>query len=440
MNRFVQRAVYAALILCGVAQATWAESRPNVVFIISDDQGWGDYSFLEHPTIKTPNLDRLAKQSLTFTRGYTPVPLCRPSLSTIITGCYPHVHGVTGNDPTIPGGVTAGFARKDPQYARYFQSTIDRFSKRPNLVRNLTADGYHSLQTGKWWEGDPTKAAGFSDAMTHGTDKGDRHGGMGLQIGRNGLKPITDFLDDSANRPFLLWYAPMLPHTPHNPPAELLAKSSKLTDSEPVARYWANVEWFDRTCGELLNDLDQRGLRDNTIIVYVCDNGWIQNPATANRDAERSKRTPYEGGVRTPIMISWPGHITPRMDTEHLASTIDLWPTIAKLLGTKHPDDLSGINLTNEATVANRSTVFGEQYNHDIASVDEPTRSLEHRWVIDGYWKLIAPDPRNLPDAKAELYDLEHDPNEKQDLAAKNPERVADLSKQLDQWWKPSND
>ena len=437
MKQFATLAGIAALFSSGLADLAWAESRPNVVLIISDDQGWGDYGFLGHPTIETPNLDRLAKESLTFTRGYTPVPLCRSSLSTIITGRYPHQHGVTGNDPTIPGGVKAAAARSDPQYARYFQATIDRFSSRPNFVRDLTASGYHSLQTGKWWEGDPIKTAGFSNAMTNGTGKGDRHGGVGLQIGRNGLKPIDDFIDDTDNRPFLLWYAPMLPHTPHNPPADLLAKYRKLTDSDPVASYWANVEWFDRTCGELLDNLDERGLRKNTIIVYVCDNGWIQNPTTANRDAERSKRTPYEGGVRTPIMISWPGKITPRMDTEHLASTIDLWPTLAGLLGTPHPDDLPGINLTDDAAVKKRSTVFGEQYNHDIASVDEPTRSLENRWVIDGHWKLIAPDPRNRAGAKPELYDLQHDPNEETSLANTDPKRVAELLDKLDTWWKP---
>ena len=136
-------------------------------------------------------------------------------------------------------------------------------------------------------------------------------------------------------------------------------------------------------------------------------------------------------------MISWPGKITPRMDTEHLASTIDLWPTIASLVGTDCPKDLPGINLTNDDAVQKRSTVFGEQYNHDIADVDDPTRSLEHRWVIDGYWKLIAPDNRNLPDDNTELYDLRHDPNEENDLASSDGQRVESLLSKLNVWWKP---
>ncbi len=126
------------------------------------------------------------------------------------------------------------------------------------------------------------------------------------------------------------------------------------------------------------------------------------------------------------------------MDTEHLASTIDLWPTLASLLGTQPPADLSGIDLTNDTAVKARSTIFGEQYNHDIASVDAPTRSLEYRWIIEGNWKLIDPDPRNVPDAIPELYDVYNDPSESQNLADGNPERVINLMKQLDEWWKPS--
>jgi uncharacterized sulfatase len=229
----------------------------------------------------------------------------------------------------------------------------------------------------------------------------------------------------------------MLPHAPHTPPADLLEKYLKFAPSEPVARYWACVEWFDRTCGELLGYLDQKGLRENTIILYTTDNGWVQNPAQANRAAPRSKLTPYEGGHRTPIMISWPGRVTPRMDREHLANNIDLWPTLAALLQTPLPSGLPGINLTDPAAVARRTTTFGEQYAHNIADVDAPTRSLEHRWIIDGWSKLIVPDSRNRAAARPELYDLRKDPWEKSDLAAQQPELVARLTRQLDAWWTP---
>ncbi len=391
-----------------------------------------------HPHIATPHLDTLAAESLTFTRGYTAVPLCRPSLSTMITGLYPHQHGVTGNDPDLPDkGVNPQAGRGNPKYEHYYQTIIQNFEKHPNLVRDLTARGYLALQTGKWWEGDPKMTAGFTHAMTVGTGKGDRHGGAGLKIGREGLAPITEFIETAGDTPWLVWYAPFLPHAPHTPPQALLDKYLKVAPSEPVARYWACVEWFDQTCGDLLRSLDEKKLRDHTIILYACDNGWIQNPDEANRFAPRSKQTAYEGGVRTPIMVSWPGQVKPRLETNHLASTIDLWPTLAALLQTQAPKNLPGINLTDARATAQRQAIFGEQYAHNMADVDEPTRSLQHRWIIEGDWKLIVPDLRSQTSGQSELYHLAIDPWEKADLAASQVRRVRTLERKLDQWWKP---
>lgn len=428
-----------ALILALAVPAWAAETaaRPNIVFIISDDQAWSDYGFMGHPEISTPRLDKLASESLTYQRGYTPVPVCRPSLATMITGLYPHQHGVTGNDPDLPDkDVNPQAARGNPKYAPLYQAIVDGFAARPNLVRDLTAKGYLALQTGKWWEGDPIKMAGFTHAMTAGTGKGDRHGGKGLEIGREGLQPIRDFVEQAGEKPFVVWYAPLLPHSPHTPPASLLQKYLKIAPSKPVAAYWASVEWFDQTCGELIDFLDEKKLRDNTIIVYVCDNGYIQDPDKENKFAPRSKLSPYEGGVRTPIMISWPGKIKPRMEQIHLASSIDLWPTLAALLKTGTPDGLPGINLTDDAAVTKRASAFGEQYAHNIADVKQPTLSLQTRWVIDGWWKLISPDSHTRPGSQPELYDLKNDPWEKSNLAESDPAKVKALTDQLDRWWK----
>ena len=431
---------FSAVLLstAGPVAAAEPSPRPNVLFIISDDQAWNDYGFMDHPHIATPNLDRLASESLVFTRGYTPVPLCRPSLATMITGLYPHQHGVTGNDPALPDpGVNPQTGRNNPKYERYYRTVIENFASHPNFVRDLTGRGYLALQTGKWWEGDPVVTAGFTRAMTVGTGKGDRHGGAGLKIGREGLEPITEFIEQAGETPWVIWYAPFLPHAPHTPPQVLLDKYLKVAPTEAVARYWACVEWFDQTCGELMRDLEDRQLRDNTVVLYACDNGWIQKPDQVNRFAPRSKQTAYEGGVRTPIMVSWPGHVKPRMDRKHPASTIDLWPTLAGLLDMEIPKDLPGIDLTDARAVAKRQAIFGEQYNHDITNVDEPTQSLEHRWIVEGDWKLIVPDPVSRPDGHPELYKVSRDPWETEDLAAKESKRVRGLVRQLDRWWTP---
>lgn len=434
-----------ALILVGlmigfpsVSPAAGPSARPNLVFIISDDHAWGDYGFMGHAHIATPNLDRLAARSLVFDHGYTPVPLCRPALASIITGLYPHQHGVTGNDPALPdSGVNAMAARGNPKYARYYETIIANFAKRPNLVRDLTSRGYVALQTGKWWEGDPIKTAGFTHAMTAGEGKGDRHGGAGLEIGRKGLDPVFRFLAEAGDKPFFVWYAPMLPHAPHNPPDDLLQKHVKVAPSEPVARYWACVEWFDRTCGELLNHLEAKDLLSNTIVIYTTDNGWLQDPAQANKCAARSKLTPYEGGVRTPIMISWPGRLKPRREAERLASNVDLWPTLAALLQTPTPKGLPGVNLADARAVSRRARIFGESFSHNIADVDAPARSLQTRWIIEGGWKLIAPAAADSGSPKPELYNLRRDAWEERDLAGQEPARVRKLAAKLDVWWKP---
>ena len=122
--------------------------------------------------------------------------------------------------------------------------------------------------------------------------KGERHGDDGLKIGRETMQPMYDFVDQAVadKKPFFLWYAPLLPHTPHTPPERLLAKYRGKTPSEHVAKYWAMVEWFDETCGELLKFLDDRKLAENTIVVYVTDNGWIQDPDEAQvRDPAPSR-------------------------------------------------------------------------------------------------------------------------------------------------------
>ncbi len=144
--------------------------------------------------------------------------------------------------------------------------------------------------------------------MTRGfPEPNGRHGDDGLTIGRKGMKPIEDFLDQKtkSGQPFLLWYAPFLPHSPHDPPKRLLEKYQNQVNSIHVAKYYAMCEWFDETCGQLIDLLKARQVFDNTLIVYVGDNGWIQDPESPNF-APRSKQSPYEGGVGN--RSSFPGH------------------------------------------------------------------------------------------------------------------------------------
>ena len=404
---------------------------PNIVMIVSDDQLWSDYSFMGSKDVHTPNLDRLAAQSLTFARGYVPSSLCCPSLASMITGQYPHQHKVTSNDPPLP---TDGTSKQAFNKSKSFMDGREVMNRHmdaaPALPRMLAQNGYLSFQSGKWWQGEFTRG-GF----THGMTKGSRHGDEGLDIGRKTMQPIYDFIANAqqAKKPFFVWYAPMMPHQPHNPPDRLLAKYKDKTPSLPVAKYWAMVEWFDETCGQLLDHLDAKGLTKDTIVVYLSDNGWITNPKTGQY-ADKSKQSQYDGGLRTPIMVRWPAKVAPQK-SPHLASSIDLAPTLLTAAGVKVAPGMSGLNLLDSAAVAKRTAIFGECFTHNSMNLNRPADSLRYRWVIEGDWKLIVPALRNEPKAVVELYRLSVDPQEEKNLAEAEPARVARLTAQLDAWW-----
>lgn len=418
-----------------------APPPPNVLLIISDDQGWADYGFMGHPDIATPRLDQLAQESQTFTRGYVTAPLCSPSLASMMSGQYPHTHGVTGNDPLFE----FDGKRYSPEWrdarSELFAPIQEGFYQHKILTEYLNEAGYLSVQTGKWWLGS-WQDAYFTQGMTHGIPAtGGRHGDEGLKIGREGLAPITSLLDASKaeEKPFFIWYAPFLPHAPHTPPEELEQKYMALAPTPAIARYWAMCEWFDQTCGDILDQIEARGMTENTLVVYVCDNGWVQLPDKNNRYAPRSKRSPYEMGARTPMMYKWPGKIAPEWDTTTLVSSLDIVPTILSAVEMEAAAPLPGLDIRDREALSSRKTVFAEVFDHDIADVQEPTRSMQYRLAWSEQWKLIFPDTRNMPDSAVELFDVFADPHEQVNLAAKHPDVVQDLQQQIDAWWKPGH-
>jgi arylsulfatase A-like enzyme len=425
------------ILTVGLLFAVENPAPPNVVMIIGDDQAWTDYSFMGSKNVRTPHLDKLASGSLVFERGYVPSSLCRPSLATMATGLFPHQHGIMSNDPPYPPGVRPADRMKNEQSLNDRAAMVKKFESSPNLATLLGGHGYVSHQSGKWWEGNSCRC-GFTEGMTHGDPaKGGRHGDEGLKIGRRGLQPVFEFLDKAKRdaKPFYLWYAPMMPHSPHNPPERLLKKYTPKTKSIHVARYWAMCEWFDETIGALLAKLDQNGQSNNTIVVYLHDNGWIQNPDSPNY-APRSKQSPYDGGLRTPIIIRWPGRVNAERSAAP-ASSIDLAPTLLRAVGLKPTPDMTGVDLLNREAVGKRDSIFGEVFLHTAIDLEKPKPNLRYRWVIEGRWKLIMPNREVEPNRPVELFDLIDDPTESKNLAVVVPERVASLSNKLDQWWKP---
>jgi uncharacterized sulfatase len=373
---------------------------------------------------------------------------------------YTHQHRVTGNDPSpLPTNEAnpkakgkakgKGKGPESPAYAALREKLIRNFYQQPAIPKLLADQGYLSHQSGKWWEGEP-KRAGFTHAMTRGfPNPGGRHGDEGLKIGREGMEPVFEFIDHATaeKKPFFLWYAPFMPHTPHTPPDRLFQKyKAKGIESDHVARYYAMVEWFDETCGQLMDRIEQKGLTQNTLFVYVADNGWIQDPHSQGY-APRSKQSANEAGTRQPIMFSWPGVIQPGNRGEQLCSSIDIVPTALAAAGAQSPEKLPGLNLLpvlKSGDPTTRKACFGETFAHDVANIDKPEDTLLYRWVVDGKWKLLltydgkldryaSSHPRT--EQRPQLFDLLADPHEDNTLAAKNPEILQRLADQLQSWW-----
>ncbi len=414
---------FILFFLC-VSALVHAEPPPNVVIIVSDDQGWGDYGFMGHSVVRTPHLDKLAQQSLLFENGYVTAPLCRPSLASMLTGLHPHQHGVVGNDVR---------PFQDRDRALDDRPVVEMLHKNQNLVRFLVSRGYLAFQSGKWWEGSYLDG-GFTHGMTHGDAKrGGRHGDLGLKIGREGMGPLEAFMDEAteAEKPFFIWYAPFLPHTPHRPPTEFLEHYSAKGLSPATAKYFAMCEWFDSTCGQLLQSLERRGIREKTLVVYICDNGWLAASDSKiplpdgwwPNYAPKSKGSPYELGVRTPVMFSLPGVISPKR-TQSFASSLDLFPTIAALCRFEAPAELPGLNLMERQ----RTQVLGAAYSIHNMTPGKPFESLQYTWLRSGPWKFLRRHQgidttryltvHDWDRVSVQLFNLNDDPDETHNLAS----------------------
>ncbi|MEX0600710.1 MAG: sulfatase-like hydrolase/transferase, partial [Rhodothermales bacterium] len=273
--------------------------------------------------------------------------------------------------------------------------------------------------------------------------------GCALASGREGMEPIFNFIDAADDQPFFIFYAPFLPHTPHNPPDRLLVKYQAPDRPVEVAKYYAMIEWLDETVGELLNYLDREGLVEDTIVLYAVDNGWIQAVGDQAMADTRSKMSPYDAGMRTPIMIRWPGEIQPGRDEETLVSTVDLVPTMLHAAHIEPPSGLPGIDLRDSEALSNRKMVFGALFAHTAVDLYDPVANLKYRYVVreDG-WKLIlsyTPN-RGVPlmingatsdwmRFEPELYNVIEDPYERNDMADERPELVSELRTEIEQWW-----
>lgn len=443
------------------ARASTAD-RPNVVMILADDQSYRDFGFMGNQLVHTPRLDGLAAAAARYPNGYVPMSVCRPSLATLMTGLYPHQHGIHFNHP--PPGLSVMRRRMTAGEYRQARAAAEcLIEKVATLPRILAKHGYVCLQTGKHWEGS-YRTAGFTHGMTLG-QPADRlspvtgtrqqqngewvahgNGDAGLVIGRETMQPIYNFIRQySGQQPFFVWYAPFLPHTPFDAAPRFYEPYRDRPDIPPhLLPYYAEIARFDETVGQLLDFLDQHSLLQNTIIVFVSDNGFrprIDKPETYHA---RSKLSLYEDGLRTPVLIRWDDHVVPG-DHPQLVRTVDIVPTILSAVGlaNERTERMTGIDLMpsalGRATLSDHPA-FGAIYPNDAVTLGAPSRHATGRWIRDGQLKLFVPAAGSA--AEVLFYDLGNDPEETTNLAAQADQvlQIERLRARLDNWWTGRDD
>ncbi|MBW2419440.1 MAG: sulfatase-like hydrolase/transferase [Deltaproteobacteria bacterium] len=405
-----------------------ADDRPNLILIVGDDHGHPDFGFLGSEHALTPNLDRLAREGSTFRNGYVTASICGPSLRTLLTGLH-------------PAQWTTRIAQLGRRGIRRESGTLMQdFTTLPRL---LAERGYASFQGGKLAERD-YGYAGFSDGVS--PPGGPRELGAGWrEIGRETMEPIFDFIDAHSEEPFFLWFAPLLPHRPFDAPPEFEEPFRGKGYSEAAVRYYANILRFDQRVGELLEHLERKGLRERSLIVYLSDNGWEQDPfqpmqgRIVGLGGPKGKKSMYDLGFRTPILLSWPGHVPAGGVHEELVSSVDLFPTFLDYAGAASRPERPGTSLRaflEKRADWTRDAVIGRmnflRWDSRAAKSDDHDGVVRQpaSFVRTREWHYIWHETRG----EDELYDMTRDPAQERDVAAEHPELVTDFRARIEAW------
>jgi N-sulfoglucosamine sulfohydrolase len=330
-----------------------AQTAPNIIFIIADDVSWDDIGAYGNTKIKTPNLDKLAKDGIKFTNMYLTASSCSPSRTSILTGRYPHNTGAAELHTHLPA------------HLKFF----------PELLKQK---GYFSALVGKWHEGPATKRA-YDTLLVDRSANGEGAEAQWVNLLKSRPK----------NKPFFFWLAPLDAHRPwstktvghsHNPDTEIIVPPTLVDTKETrldLAAYYNEISNLDHYLGLLQKELDRQGIADNTLIIFTADNG---------RPFPGSKTRLYDAGVKTPFLAKWPKGIKAGQTCQSLVSSIDIAPTLLELGGTKTPETVQGnsfASLFKTPDKAFRKYVFAEHNWHDYAAYERSVRTRDFLYVIN---------------------------------------------------------
>ena len=434
--------LFAAFVLFGGGvRAAQNTARPNIIFILADDLGWGDLGCYGNTFLPTPNLDRLARGGVLFTQGYVSGSVCSPSRCAFFTSHYPARQKIHGH-----------FATPEQNAARGMVQFLD--PEVPNVARTLRGAGYATAHVGKWHLGNnsggpPVAEYGFDFVGT-----GERGG---ADVSRddpyfraNSTRVFVDeslkFIDGRGDKPFYLQLWTLVPHATLNPTPEQIQKFDRFSNPNIPHRsartlYYASVSDLDTQIGRLLDGLDQRGLANNTLILFSSDNGpediFVQNAGHTGVGSpgpfRGRKRSLYEGGVRVPFIVRYPARMPAgRVDDTSIVAGVDWFPTVCKIAGVPLPaghapdgEDVS--EMWFSGTGARTRPLMWEWRFNITGHLASRSPQLAIR---DGDWKLLLNPDRS----RVELYDVRRDRMQVDNVAAGNPEVVARLSNEVLAW------
>ena len=448
-RRMKSFSMLAILLLAAQAFTLWAK-KPNVLFIMADDLGWMDLACQGNPLVETPNLDRLAKQGMRFTDAYAAAPVCSPTRCAVLTGQAPARIGLTTH---LPGR----FFPKDgrPQPAKL---TPQLNTEHVTIAERMKEAGYASAFFGKWHiapssgrggkVADPVSPTGQGfDLNVGGTSYGgppsffSPYRNAELPDGPDGeylpdrlVDETIRFAGANKDKPWMahLWFYTV--HWPMQAPKALIEKyADRKGPGLNDTRYGAMIEAMDLAIGRLLEALKKMGKEDDTLVIFTSDNGGFAGVSDC-RPLRESKGHLYEGGIRVPMIVRWPGHVPEGKLCKTPVISMDFYPTFLELADLKPSgkpiDGESLLPLFRQTGKLTRKTIYFHFPNYAWHMGNRLAGA-----VREGKWKMI----RNYDDGSLELYDLQEDLSEKRNLAKKSPQVAKRLNQKLSNWLKETN-
>lgn len=438
-------AVVLACVLAGCSREcakVTNVNKPNIIYILADDLGYGDLSCYGQKKFQTPNIDRLAAEGMKFTQHYSGSTVCAPSRCSLMTGLHTGHAAVRGNTEVEPEG-------QAPMPA----GTV-------TIPMLLKKGGYTSGMFGKWGLGAPGSTSDpmevFDEFYGYNCQRQahtyyPRHLWHNRQrVELDGKTHSYDLIMDAAKNfiktnkeePFFCYMSITIPHAAMHAPKDLhdkyrkqfpefedtVGKYSGLEVQNPIAAFPAMVGHMDNGVGEILALLKELGIDDNTIVMFTSDNGPHKEGGhdplffDSNGPLRGHKRDLYEGGIRVPMLVRWPDKVKAGSVTDHISAFWDVMPTCMELAGAETPMDIDGISFVPTLLRT------GSQQAHDYLYWEFHEQGGKQA-VRKGNWKAVRLDVKKKPNGPIELYDLNNDIGEKNNIAVEHPEIVKEMSK-----------